>query len=54
MKAFERGLELLNLSIQNAPAQKAEHPGIFKELLRLREVMCAFVLTSCSLNHVCG
>ena len=42
MKAFERGLELLDLSIQNAPDQKAEHPVIFKELLRLREVMCDY------------
>lgn len=42
MKAFERGLELLDLSIQDAPAKKAEHPGVFRELLRLREVMCDY------------
>ena len=42
MKAFERGLELLDLSIQDAPAKKTKHPGVFKELLRLREVMCDY------------
>ncbi len=42
MKAFERGLELLDLSIQDAPAKKDAHPGVFKELLRLREVMCDY------------
>ena len=42
MKAFQRGLELLDLTIQDAPAKKAEHPGVFRELLRLREVMCDY------------
>ena len=44
MKAFERGLELLDLSIQDAPAKKTEHPGVLKELLRLREVMCDYFM----------
>ena len=42
MKAFERGLELLDLSIESAPLKKEEHPGVFKELTRLREVMCDY------------
>ena len=42
MKAFERGLELLDLSIQGAQFKRTEHRGIFKELLRLREVMCDY------------
>ena len=42
MKAFERGLELLDLSIQGAQSKRTEHRGIFKELLRLREVICDY------------
>ena len=42
LKFFEKGLELLDMSIASAANKKAQHPGIFRELARLREVMCDY------------